>query len=236
MFNTVQAGFSCITAILSCVTQILTGNFTGKAEIGPEMVHIDAIESGETIKHIDMIAFRADASLICQNGWTVKPTFRYGSKKGKYTRTGVSLGYAMPFSQRMYFIPTVGYLYTRLNTKIDTPMSELSPLSPSLTMEKVNERFRAASLTAGGEVIFLVTQSISLSGSYQYAWSRSHTKLEDLLKAKDHTSGQLYTAVLDYRFCQKVGLHIGGEYDSSLAKETFGLRTISGKAGLTYWF
>jgi long-subunit fatty acid transport protein len=76
--------------------------------------------------------------------------------------------------------------------------------------------------------------------TYQYAWSRTHTKLthehNKLVSEKSHSCGPNYTLGVEYYVDDHWAINCGIGYNISLSKEKHGLRGKGAKLGVAYYF
>lgn len=211
-------------------TASIQGAVGGKIDVGPAFVHIDILESGHTVKRMDMWAFRGDFSYTLYEGLYIKPTVLYGhgsAAKGGIFSGGAALGYYVPCNKKLAIAPMVGVSYTHLWTKIDFP---------PFMLENLQERFKSVSPFIGIDLYWTICPGLRLSGSFQYSWSRTHTTIQKLIKDKSRSKGPIYGLMLEYDLSEKWSINIGGAYNISLSKEKHGLRGTGAKLGLAYWF
>src|SRR5688500_18120320 len=93
MKNIYNRGISLFIGFLGLFTfwkQTAQAECLNKIDAGPAFVHIDILESGHTVKRMDMWAVRGDASWFCWKGLFVKPTVLYGN--GGSARGGIFSG------------------------------------------------------------------------------------------------------------------------------------------------
>ncbi len=212
----------------------LEATCAGKIDIGPAFVHIDVLESGHTVKRMDMWAVRADASYIFWKGLFVKPTVLYangGAADGGVFTAGFGIGHYTPINSVIALSPQFGVTYSHLWTRIDLNFPEIN-----LQLENLRERFKAWAPYVALEVCCKIGDGLRLSGSIQYAWSRSKTTISNLVKQKSNCKGPTYSVLLEKDLSDKWSVNIGGAYNLSLTKERHGLRGSGVKMGLAYWF
>jgi hypothetical protein len=202
----------------------------GKLDMGPAFVHIDILESGHTVKRMDMWAGRADFSYELCQGLYVKPSILYShgdAAKGGLFSASAGLAYYVPCYEWLAVAPTAGIGYCHLWTKIDLPQYMLTDLQ---------ERFKSLSPYVGIDLYITLCEGWRLVGSYQYSWSRTHTTIEKVAKSKSHSQGPVYAAMVECDLSSQWSVNLGVAYNISLSKEKHGLRGSGIKAGVAYWF
>ncbi len=202
----------------------------GKIDVGPAFVHLDILESGHTVKRMDMWAVRVDGSYMVWKGVFVKPTLLYGNggaAKGGLFTAGFGVGHYTPLNQRVALSPQIGVTYSHVWTKIDLPL---------FALENLRERFKAWAPYLGLEIVFNFDGGWRIYGSFQYAWSRSKTEISHLISDKSNCKGPSYGFLVEKDLSDKWSVNIGGGYNLSLTKEKHGLRASGVKIGLVRWF
>lgn len=203
----------------------------GKIDLAPAYVHIDVLESGKTIHRMNMAALKGDISYLPFAGYgiVIKPTFLCATGDGKLASGGVGLGHCTPITDCLTLTPHAGVLWTYIQTHIDIH-------TPFFTIPHVRETFRSTSGYLALEITYKIAQGWRISGMFQYVWSRTYTKIKDLVPLqKDHAMGPNYALMLEYDITDKWSVNIGGAYNISLSKEKHGLRGAGVKVGVAYW-
>jgi len=221
--------FSTI-CLFTAFTSSLDAACVGKVDIGPAFVHVDILESGHTVKRMDMWAIRGDASYTIWKGLYVKPTLLYangGAAKGGLFTAAFGVGHYTPLNDMFAVTPLLGVTYSHLWTKIDLPLYML---------ENLNEKFKAWSPYLGLEICCKFYEGWRLYGSFQYAWSRSRTIISHVGKFKSNCKGPTYSFLLEKDLSDTWSVNIGGAYNLSLSKEKHGLRGTGVKIGVVRWF
>lgn len=214
------------TALLSLTTH-LAADSKAKIDAGPAFVHIDILESGKTIDRMDLPSIRADASYLFDNGICIKPTLLYGSNNGTLLSTGASIGQYLPLTEKWSFLPNAGVTYSYLRTSVDFP---------SLNLHNLRERFHSISPFLGLDAYFSITPTWRMCGSFQYAWSRTHTDIQHLTTSKSNCKGPNYSLMVEKDLNTAWSLNLGMGYNISLSKEKHGLRGTGVKLGLARWY
>lgn len=201
----------------------------GKIDAGPAYLHIDILESGHTVKKLDMIGFKADGAVLITNGLYLKPNVLFGGGQGQGTLFSGSLGLVqcVPFKERWLFSPGAGFTFTNLTTTTNIP---------ALDLHHLRERFRSIAPYLSLEATFKICQGLRISAAIQYSWSRTHTKIAHLFKSKSHSKGPNYGLLLERDFNDEWSINLGFGYNISLSKEKHGLRGYGAKIGIVRWF
>jgi hypothetical protein len=221
------ATFMAILSILSFVKDSLYADVKGKLDLGPTYAHIDILESGHTVRTMDLPAIKGEANINFYKGFCLKPNFLYGSNKGYLFNAGIGLGYFIPLDDHISITPSVGWSFTDLRTTINLPIFNLRHLK---------ERFRSNSPYIGVEVTYRFSPCLRATAAYQYAWSRTHTIIKHLASTHSHTEGPNYSFMVERDINSKWSVYIGGAYNISLTKEKHGLRAYGAKIGIVRWF
>lgn len=199
----------------------------GKVDLAPAYVHIDILESGKTVKRMDLPAVKSEATILIYKGLCLKPNILYGSGRGSIFNAGLGIGYCLPISERVCLTPSVGCSFTNLRTTINIPL---------LGLFHLNERFRSISPYVGLDATYSITECWRICAAVQYVFSRTHTKIEHLLTDKSHTKGPNYGIMLERDLNEEWSVQLGAAYNISLSKEKHGLRGYGFKLGLAKWF
>lgn len=211
--------------------QISFAECAGKIELAPAFLHIDILESGKTIKRMDMPAVRGEISYLFWQGFYIKPIIVYGnggSAKGGTAIGSVSLGRCIPLNDKLILSPSVGIGYSHLWTKIDFP---------ALGLENLKEKFKSLSPFVGIDAIYTIQKGLRLNLSVQYAWARTHTSIAQVVRRqKNHSQGFNYSCMVEQDLNDKWSVNVGATYSLSLSKEKHGVRGTGVKAGLARWF
>lgn len=208
-------------------TSFIYAESKAKIDIGPAYIHLDILESGKTVDRMDMAGVRADASYLFSSGICLKPTLLYGSNKGCLFTTSISLGQYIPLNEEWSFMPAFGVSYNYLRTSIDLP---------ALSLENLKERFRSISPFLSLDAYYSFNSTLRLSGSFQYAWSRTHTDIQHLGKSKSDCKGPNYSLLLEKDISPSLSVNLGMGYNISLTKEKHGLRGTGVKLGIARWY
>lgn len=226
----------CITAVsLSFLPTV--DAFWGKVDVGPAYVHLDVLESGITVQSLDMAAVRLDASLFPFDdyGLVIKPQITYGTAfdESHLVTGGIGVGQILPFSDLLYLTPSFGIIYTYTGTHIDITIP--TPLG-DLVFNDLKEEFRSVSPYFAIEALFMITCNTRFCFQWQYAWSRTHTRIEKFGKSKGNTEGPSFGGLIEYDVAEAWSVNLGAVYNTSLTQERHGLRGAGVKVGLAYWF
>lgn len=206
----------------------------GKVDAGVVFVHVDILNSGHTVKRMDMWGTRIDGSYMVWKGLFVKPTFLYangGAAKGGLLTAGFGIGHYTPINSTLAVSPLLGMNYSHVWTKIDIP---------AYGLENLNEKFKAWAPYIGLEACCNLNEGWRVYGSIQYAWSRSKTiinsKGDKLVDEKSSCKGPTYSFLIEKDLSEVWSVNLGGAYNLSLSKERHGLRASGIKAGIVRWF
>ncbi len=238
MLKPSEAFFFVVLSILislSSFSEAYTFNPKGKVDVGPAYIHVDILESNKTIKRMDLIGVKADATVILleEMGWCVKPGLLYGkggSGHGEIFSGGIAFGHCFPLKSWGSLTPNVGIIYSYVKTRISIPFFA------AMGIEHFTEKFRSVSPYVGIDATYTFCKGFRICGMYQYAWSRTHTTIEGLLKSNSHAQGPNYALQLEYDITDQWSVQLGGAYNISLSKEKHGIRGAGAKLGLAYWF
>lgn len=202
----------------------------GKVELAPAYIHIDVIESRNTIKELDMAGVRADISYVFEDGWMIKPSALYGKEKdGEIVNFAFGFGRCIPINKKWIITPTGGVTYTNMGTSIHLDLGAMGEVD-------FRERFKAIAPYVGMEVIYNIAPCWRICANAQYSWSRSKTEIKNLLTEKSNAEGPAYALLVEYDITKCWSVNIGGAYNESYSKEKNGIRARGGKIGIVRWF
>lgn len=206
------------------------GECMGKIDIAPAYIHVDVIESRNTIKELDMAGARLDLSFVIGKGWTIRPNAIYGKEKdGELISASIGFGRCIPCGERWVLTPLVGVGYTTLGTSIHIDLGEMGE-------HKFKERFEGYAPYLGLEVYYRIASNMRIVVNGQYAWSHSKTRVKHLFTSKSDAQGPSYGALFEYDLNSCWSVNIGGAYNESYSKEKDGIRARGLKLGLAHWF
>lgn len=226
--NLTQLIFSVFLLFIS--SNPLFSETKGKLEVAASYVHIDLIQSGITMKDIDMPAIRVEGAWNMGKGMYIKPFGMWGKKdESELITAGACLGVCIPLGKCFLVSPSVGANYTRLDTTIDLLFGDGSFFT-------FDETFDGWAPYIGLEITYRLRSNLRLSLSGQYAWSRSETEIKDLLKATSDSRGPAYAAMIEYDFSDFWSVNFATAYNESYSREKNGIRGRGGKIGLVRWF
>jgi hypothetical protein len=220
---------ACAIAVLGCFGESLEAKVWGKVDLSPSYVHLDILEANRTVQKIDMAAIRVDGLVIFCDGWCVKPLFMYGKNNAELTTAGIGFGHCIPFWECYYFTPTVGVSYTNINTTFHLH----HPLAGHL---EFHERFRSLAPYVCFELSYSIRKNMRITGSFQWAWSRTHTKIKGLINVKSNSNGPNVGLQYEYDLNKCWSVNIGAAYNESMGETKDGIRAWGGKLGLARWF
>lgn len=222
---------SCIfLAAFIFIKHQLPAECCGKIDAGPAFLHVDVLESGHTIKKINMLAVKADASLIVWKGVCIKPTILYaGRGHSEILSGGCGLGHYTPIGEKCSVTPSIGCNFTQFKTTIHYRVA---------TGYKINlrERFCSVSPYVAIDASYCFVKGWRIVGFYQYVWSRTHTTIKGFDSTNSNPKGSNFGLMLEGDINEKWSINIGAAYNSSLTKEKHGLRGYGARLGIAYWF
>lgn len=229
-----------LTVLFCWISFSVYGKCCGKIDIGPAWVEIDVLKSGKTEKTLNMPGVKGDATILLYQGFCIKPGFLWARRGGEVASGTIAAGYYFPITEKLKILPNVGATWSYLRTHVDVEVSapeEVKLLGVNtLTFDDVRERFRSCSPFLGLEFCYSINEKWTLIGIYQYAWSRTHTKLGELGSFKSHSCGPNYALGVDYSLDPHWSITFGVGYNITLSKEKHGLRGKGAKLGLAYYF
>lgn len=236
--NIYKSAFSLFIAFFTLSSNSIMAQCWAKIEAGPTYLHLDVLESGHTIKEINMGAVKADASFMVWKGITLKPSFLYGRQgHSEIASGGCGIGQYIPLGDKCSITPSIGCNFTQFKTNIHLP---IPPMPGKLKLE---ERFRSVSPYVSLDASYCFAKGWRILGIYQYVWSQSWTKIKGLeqigledMTTKSHPKGSNYALVLERDLNDHWSVSLGAAYNLSLTKEKHGLRAAGVRLGLAYWF
>lgn len=225
--------FRLFTALFCLISISLQGEIRGRADFGVAYLAVDILESGKTIETLYMRGVKGDATILVYQGLAIKPNFLFGWGHGELSSGGVAVGYYIPMEyfipmcKNFSILPNVGIAFSYLSTHVSFEELELFHLK---------ERFRSSSPYIGMDFSYTFLEVWSIFGTYQYAWSGTHTKIAKLGSQKSHSCGPNYNLGIEYAITPKWGVNFGVGYNITLSKEKHGLRGKGAKLGMAYYF
>jgi len=214
----------------------------GKVDVGPAFVRVDILESNKTVKRLDMLALKADSTIVFNKccGLSLKPTLLYGKgNHGELFSGGGGIGMCAPFWNCWTITPSVGCVYTHLSAKIAASKFGIPPFLAT----SIKEIFHSVSPYVAVDVTYTFSPGWRICGMYQYSWSKTNTQLKglpEMLKGqspfKSHSKGPNYALMIEHDINQSWSIQLGAAYNISLSKEKHGLRGMGAKVAVAYWF
>lgn len=223
--------FFTLLTFITVGFQNLHAEVKGKVDVGAAFMHVDILESGHTVKRMDMWGVRGDFSYFLYKGLYVKPVVLYGTggaSRGGLFSSSLGLGYCLPITKSFTVSPSVGVTYSHLWTKID-----IEPLQ----LKNLRENFRSWAPYLSFDIYYNFCSSSRIGFNIQYAWSHSKTSIQKVTKNhKSSPEGFAYSVLLEHDLSEKWSINLGAIYNLSLTHEKHGLRGSGVKAGLVRWF
>jgi hypothetical protein len=220
-----------LCTLMTIGTQAIQAEVKGKLDVGPAFIHLDILESGRTVKRMDMMGVRGDFSYYLYQGLYIKPTVLYGnggSAKGGVFTGSLAVGYCFPICEHLLISPAVGGNYNHIWTKIDVPHFQLKNL-------RENFKSWAPFLSCDFHYTFIPSWRICIG--VQYAWSHTKTSIQHLVKNdKSKSEGFTYSALLEHDMNDQWSWNVAAAYNLSLTKEKHGIRGTGVKVGVVRWF
>lgn len=205
------------------------GEIHGKLDLGGGLLDVDILESGKTIETLHMSGAKGDATVLIYEGIAVKGGFVWGWGDGQLRSGTVAAGYYLPLFKGFSILPTVGITFTYLSTLVD--------LNPDISdLKDLKERFRSDSPFIGFDFGYTFLEKWTIMGTYQYGWSRTHTKIKPFVSSKSHSDGPNYNLGIEYNFDEHWVINFGVGYNIMLSHEKHGLRGKGAKLGVAYYF
>lgn len=222
--------FVLICICLTCSS--LQCEIRGKVDIGATIMDVDVLESGKTVETLHMKGAKGDATILIYQGLCLKGGFLWGSGDGKLRAGSTAVGYYIPITEKFKILPNVGITWSYLHFGLDLEELQLFDLK---------ERFRSSSPFIGMEFSYSITDTWTLVGVYQYAWSHTQTKIRSdilgtIVNDKSHSCGPNYSLGVDYSLNKHWSIVFGVGYNITLSKEKHGLRGKGAKLGIAYYF
>jgi hypothetical protein len=205
--------------------------FNGKIDAGPACLHVDVLESGHTIKKINMPAIKSDGTFLIWKGLCLKPTILYaGIKNTQILNGGCGIGFYIPILEKCSITPSIGCNFTQFKTTLFR-----YPIFPGYFLD-LKERFRSVSPYVSLDASYCFCQGWRIVGCYQYAWSHTHTKIKGAKTTKSNPKGSNISCMVEYDLNDCWSINLGAGYNSSLTKEKHGLRGYGVRFGLAFWY
>lgn len=221
--------YICV-AVFTFVKQRIVAEVCGKVDGGPVFLHIDVLESGKTVKKLNMAAIKLDSSVLVWKGLCIKPSFLYGCQgHAQVCSGGCGIGHYTPLTEKCSITPSFGVSFTELRTTISLPVL------PEVKM-RFREKFRSISPYMALDASYCFTPSWRIIGFFQYAWSRTHTTIKNLGSQKSHSDGPNYALAIEHDMNKYWSINLAAAYNISLTKEKHGLRGYGVRLGVAYWF
>lgn len=220
-----------LTALIS-LSHSLFADTCGKIDIGPAIIHIDVLESNKTIKKVNMLGVKADGSYLIWKGVCLKGGALYGRQGHSETASGnIGIGHYTPICPTFSFTPSIGCTFTQFHTHLPHPFFPAT----------LKERFRSISPYLALEATYTIVPGWRISAFYQYAFSRTYTRISSTLLPKSLTTksnpkGPNYSFLLEHDLNEHWSINLGGSYNISLTKEKHGIRAYGGRLAIAYWF
>lgn len=209
----------------------LIGTCCAKFDLGATFIDVDFLTSGRTQESDHMVGYRGDATLRLIGGVVLKPSFIVAEgDNGKLATGSIGLGHCTPIFKGFMLIPSAGVAFSYLKTKID-----FTPPGFNITFYDQKERFRSVSPYLALEFCYTYCKW-TLMGGYQYAWSRTHTKISNIVSDTSECSGSNYTLGIEYAINRYWAVNLGAGYNVSLSKEKHGVRAKGMKLGIAYYY
>ena len=204
----------------------------GKVDFGPVFIHLDVLQSGHTVKKLDMAGFKLNGTIMLKEGYgfCVKPDILYAQGHGELIAGAIGFGHVTPLNDSFCVTPTVGLSLTNLRTSI-SPRIPFAPFKLHL-----KERFRSLAPYIGLDMHYNICEGFRICGSIQYAWSHTHTNIQTQGTFKGDSRGGSYALMIEKDLSKEWSIHLGAAYNLAMSHEKHGLRGYGIKLGIARWF
>lgn len=199
----------------------------GRVDIGPAFASIDMLESGHTVRTLELWGVRADATILIYKGFCIKPAVLIADGKANLNVYSIGAGFCFPITETITLTPSGGYSETHYKSRISFPAFGLTHL---------REKFKSQGGYLAIDGCWTFIPGFRAYAGFQWAWSTVHTTVRPLFKSKQHCQGPSYTGCIEYDLLENLSINFAGAYNLSLSKEKHGLRGKGCKLGLVYWF
>lgn len=207
-----------------CLTTSLFAK--GRVDIGPALVNVDMLESGKTVRSLDLFALKGEATLMLYEGLCLKPSFLVADGKANLNSASVGLGYCIPINESITITPSYGLTETHFKSRVDLP---------HFGMYHLREKFISRGQYLCMDASWTFAPGWRLYGAAQYAWSHVRTKIGPF-SHKSKTEGPSYALSIERDINEEFSIALSAGYNASLSKEKHGLRGKGIKLGLVYWY
>lgn len=211
----------------------------GKIDIGPIFAHVDVLDSGRTIKKLDMGGAKVNTTIMLKEGrgFCLKPDVLYASGHGELISGSIGFGHVTPLTKKLCITPSFGCTLTNLRTSVSVPVM------PGLPNVHFKQRFRSVGPYICIEATYKIVEGLRIGGNVMYSWSHTHTRTRGrpggtrvVRKDKGNSAGPTYAAMLEKDLSDKLSVNIGAMYNTSLDHQKHGIRGYGFKMGMAYWF
>lgn len=211
------------------ITGFLSADCNGRIDIGPAYLNIDMLESGKTVRTLNLAAVKGEGTIMLFRGGClcVKPSLLLATGKADLNSGSLGLGLYMPLPFKITLTPSIGYTETHFRSKLDLPQYNLF---------KQKERFTSRGLYVGLDASWTVIESWRIYAQAQWCQSRVHWKIGNFPRTKSNCAGPNYAIALEHDLNEEFSISLAAGYNSSLSKEKHGLRGKGIKLGLAYWW
>jgi hypothetical protein len=207
--------------------QDATWRCPGRVDLGPAYASIDMLESGHTVRTLNLYGGKIDATLPLYKSLCIKPSYLFANGKANLNSWSLGVAVCIPFLSKFYFTPSLGYTETHFKSRLNLRGYGLFHL---------REKFKSEGLYLGADLCWCITDTWRTYFQYNFAWSYVKTTIRPVSKTRDHTQGPSYALALEKDLASWCSICIAGGYNISLSKEKHGLRGKGAKLGLVFWY
>jgi hypothetical protein len=179
---------------------------------------------------------RFDATVQVIDGWPIlfRPNAFFALGDGNIYSGTLGVGVYVPtWWDWLTFIPSNGVTYSHLHTYVDLLVD--TPFG-SISIPNQKEKFESTSYFLSLDTVIKFNEQNYFTFITQYAWSRTHTTVGNLVYAKGRSDGINIAAVYDYYMTKNWVISAAGAYNKSLSHEKHGIKAFGAKLGISYYF
>lgn len=209
---------------LSCTHTSSLQALTGKADIGASYMNVDIINNGSKVRSLSMGGISTNATLSVYKALVIKPTLLIAEGHGAYFQAGMNVGIYVPIKDCYSLTPSLGASHSWLSFKTDLPP----------TFFNLSQKFTTDVFNIALDGSWTVSPKLMLSGSVQYAWTESITKIGAFPDYKSASKGFNYICMIDYFLTECTSLNFAGALQRSRNKDRHGSDAAGFRIGLGY--
>lgn len=199
----------------------------GKIDVAPTYLRMTFVNDGLKTEEYDLKGGRAALDYFLWKALLFRGTAIGAWDGANFHMYTAGLGLCLPYKQ-FFFTPTAGVTMSYFKDYNRIPVTSEIIIDAKTT-------FKSMGPYVGLDIQWCLCDTWRIGGGFQYSWSYTHTKIENIMRSTEHSAGPSWSFIVEHDLNKKWSVNLGGAINRSLNHERNGIKGQGVKLGLTYW-